>query len=196
MSGSLDRRRFIYLSTLAAASAAVPRAAVGAAGAAAPSPARAVVPWAGYDKAMVIDALGSPGNGGGNSGGLSAAEIADVRASGVTAVNLTVGALGSGEDVFEQTFKNIGGWEREIDAHPEALLRIRAAADLETARASHRLGVIYGFQDATPLGDDPERVELFSRFGVRVIQLTYNRRNLLGDGCLEPGNAGLSRLGL
>jgi membrane dipeptidase len=193
MSGSLDRRRFIYLSTLAAAGAAVPRASVSAASPGAAGPARPAVPWAGYDKALVIDALGSPGNGGTP---LSAAEIADVRASGVTAVNLTVGALGSGEDVFEQTFKNIGGWEREIDAHPEALLRIRTAADLETARASRRLGVIYGFQDATPLGDDPERVELFSRFGVRILQLTYNRRNLLGDGCLEPGNAGLSRLGL
>jgi membrane dipeptidase len=38
-------------------------------------------------------------------------------------------------------------------------------------------------------------VELFQRLGVRIIQLTYNRRNLVGDGCLEPGNAGLSRFG-
>ena len=43
MSGSLDRRRFIYLSTLAAASAAVPRASMGAASAAGPSAARPVV---------------------------------------------------------------------------------------------------------------------------------------------------------
>jgi len=28
-----------------------------------------------------------------------------------------------------------------------------------------------------------------------VFQLTYNRRNLVGDGCLEPGNAGLSKFG-
>ena len=32
--------------------------------------------------------------------------------------------------------------------------------------------------------------------GVRVIQPTYNRRNLLGDGCLEPANAGLSKAGV
>ena len=147
--------------------------------------------WAGYDGAVVIDALGGPGGG----GPLSAQEIADVRASGITAVNLTVGALGSGADVFEQTFKTIGFWEREVDAHPDALMRVKSAADLQRARESRRLGIIYGFQDATPLGDDPGRVELFSRFGVRVIQLTYNRRNLLGDGCLEPANAGLSRLG-
>ena len=188
MSGSLDRRRFIFLSTLAAAHAAVPDVARGKAAAESPQ-----ARWSGYDKAIVIDALGGPG--GDDDGRLSAAEIADIRASGVTALNLTVGALGSGEDVFEQTFKTIGGWEREIDAHPDVLLRIKSAADLARAKESGRLGIIYGFQDATPLGDDPERVKLFSRFGVRILQLTYNRRNLLGDGCLEPANAGLSRLG-
>lgn len=183
MSGSLDRRRFIFLSTLAAANTAVPRVVT-----AATAPPR----WEGYDKAILIDALGGPGGG---DGSLTAAQLADVRSSGLTAVNLTVGALGSGEDVFEATFKTIGGWEREIDAHPDVLMRIKSAADLERAKESRRLGIIYGFQDATPLGDDPGRVELFSRFGVRIIQLTYNRRNLLGDGCLEPANAGLSRLG-
>ncbi|HEY2291779.1 MAG TPA: membrane dipeptidase [Thermoanaerobaculia bacterium] len=185
MSGSLDRRRFIFLSTLAAAHAAVPR--VVTAAAAVPSH------WDGYDKAILIDALGGPGGSG--DGALTAAQIADVRSSGLTAVNLTVGALGSGADVFEATFKTIGAWEREIDAHPDVLMRIKSAADLARAKESRRLGIIYGFQDATPLGDDPGRVELFSRFGVKIIQLTYNRRNLLGDGCLEPANAGLSRLG-
>ena len=186
MSGSLDRRRFIFLSTLAAAHAAVPHVVAEAAVGVAPSR------WEGYDKAIVIDALGGPGGG---DGPLTAAQIADIRSSGLTAVNLTVGALGSGADVFEQTFKTIGLWEREIDAHPDVLMRIKSAADLERAKESRRLGLIYGFQDATPLGDDPGRVELFSHFGVRVIQLTYNRRNLLGDGCLEAANAGLSRLG-
>jgi membrane dipeptidase len=187
VSGSLDRRRFIFLSSLAAAHAAVPRGVAGAVTEPPPSP------WSGYDQAIVIDALGGPGGGG--NGPLTAAELADIRASGLTALNLTVGALGSGADVFEQTFKTIGFWEREIDAHPDVLMKIKSAADLERAKASRRLGIVYGFQDATPLGEDPDRVELFSRFGVRILQLTYNRRNLLGDGCLEPANAGLSRLG-
>ena len=120
--------------------------------------------WEGYDKAILIDALGGPGGG---DGPLTAAQIADVRSSGLTAVNLTVGALGSGADVFEATFKTIGAWEREIDAHPDVLMKVKSAADLARAKESRRLGIIYGFQDATPLGDDPGRVELFSRFGVR-----------------------------
>jgi membrane dipeptidase len=190
-SRAFDRREFLLLSTMAVAGAAVPSGVAEAALAGGDPKA----PWSGYDKAVVVDALGSPGAPGEGDAGLSAAEIADVRASGVTAVNLTVGGIGNGADVFEQTFKTIGFWEREIDAHPAVLMKVKSAADLDRAKASGRLGIIYGFQDSSPLGEDPDRVDLFSRFGVRIVQLTYNRRNLLGDGCLEPGNAGLSRLG-
>jgi membrane dipeptidase len=45
------------------------------------------------------------------------------------------------------------------------------------------------------LDGELSRIELFRNLGVRVIQMTYNVRNLFGDGCLEPGNAGLSSLG-
>ena len=40
-----------------------------------------------------------------------------------------------------------------------------------------------------------ERLDLFHRLGLRVMQLTYNARNFLGDGCLEPDDGGLSGLG-
>ncbi|MBQ9335934.1 MAG: membrane dipeptidase [Lentisphaeria bacterium] len=33
------------------------------------------------------------------------------------------------------------------------------------------------------------------RIGVRLMHLTYNRRNFIGDGCAEPADAGLSDLG-
>lgn len=46
-----------------------------------------------------------------------------------------------------------------------------------------------------PLADSVERIALFHRLGLRVVQMTYNYAELCGDGCLEPRNAGLSRLG-
>jgi len=54
---------------------------------------------------------------------------------------------------------------------------------------------LIGFQDATPLGESLERLDIFYDLGVRIILFTYNLRNLVGDGCLEPGNAGLSLFG-
>jgi len=196
-SRAFDRRQFLLLSAVAAASAAVPVGLAEGEGAPAGAGGDTAAGWAGYDKALVVDALGSPGGSatGTNDAPLSAAEIADLRASGVTAVNLTVGSVGGGPEVFADTFERIGFWEREIDAHPDFLVKIKSAADLDRAKSSGRLGIIYGFQDATPLGEDLNRVKIFSRFGVRIIQLTYNRRNLLGDGCLETANAGLSRFG-
>jgi membrane dipeptidase len=45
------------------------------------------------------------------------------------------------------------------------------------------------------LGNDATRVHLFANLGVRVIQLTYNPANLLGDGSVAPQNRGLTPFG-
>ena len=37
---------------------------------------------------------------------------------------------------------------------------------------------------------------MFRNLGVRIMQITYNNRNSFGDGCLEAGNAGLSKAGI
>src|SRR6185503_16418991 len=58
-----------------------------------------------------------------------------------------------------------------------------------------KVGLIFRFQGAEPLGEDSDRMAMFRQLGVRVIQLTHNRRNLVGDGCTEPSQAGLSKFG-
>lgn len=59
-----------------------------------------------------------------------------------------------------------------------------------------RASVSAGEKDGTQrYGEDLVRFDTFCSFGLRVFQLTYNRRSLAGDGCLEPGNAGLSVFG-
>lgn len=152
--------------------------------------------WPRYDQAIVIDALATPTD-------FNVADIfarplppnmvRNAHASGITGCNVTVG--GPGADPFVETVHNIAFCEREIDAHPDVFLKVKTAADLRRAKETKRLGLIYGFQDGTMLGEDPRRVDLFQQLGVRIIQFTYNRRNLLGDGCLEAANAGLSALG-
>ncbi len=190
MTNDNGRRRFLVAGTTIAGLAMLPPLlrAAGIGTGAAPH-------WAGYRDAMVIDSCGSPGRNSGEAHPLDAGELADICASGVTAINFTVGAVGSYVNDYEETIQNIAHWDREIAAHPDALVKIVRGADLAEAKRSGRLGIIYGFQDTTMYGENLDRFDQFHDFGVRIVQLTYNRRNLMGDGCLEPGNAGLSKLG-
>lgn len=45
------------------------------------------------------------------------------------------------------------------------------------------------------IGPSLDRLAEMKKGGIRCVQLTYNLRNLTGDGSIEPGNAGLSNLG-
>ncbi|HEY2144856.1 MAG TPA: membrane dipeptidase [Steroidobacteraceae bacterium] len=147
---------------------------------------------------MVIDALGGPGAvdpSEPDDAPLSAPALADVRTSGVTAVNITVNDVGNGPDRFEKTIDDIARWQFEITARPDLFLKVLRASDLTLAKSSGRMGLIFGFQDTSMLDGDLKRLGVFHNLGLRICQPTYNVRNLMGDGCLEPADAGLSNLG-
>jgi membrane dipeptidase len=151
-----------------------------------------------YARAMVIDALGAPGGfdpGAPDDAPLTAQAVADVRASGVTAINYTVNEVGNGPDRFLRTIQVIANIEREFVAHPDVFMPVLSAADLARAKSTRRLGVIFGAQDTTMLDGDLKRLATFYDLGLRICQPTYNRRNLLGDGSVETADGGLSRLG-
>lgn len=159
--------------------------------------------WAGagdvYRRAIVIDGLGGLGNSStGDEGPLADTFIQDVRNSGLTCVHTTILPVGSTppDTAFTQAVIGIGEYEREIDRNPDVLCRIRTVADIRTAKEAGRTGLIYGFQDGVAFETDLSRLDELYRLGLRIVQPTYNRRNLLGDGCLEPANAGLSKAGV
>jgi membrane dipeptidase len=148
--------------------------------------------WPGYDQAMVIDCLASPGYFNFPENPPLDQEMLDNAVeSGITAVNLTV----SGAD-FQTTVENIARWMRRVEDHSEALGQVRTLQDLLDSKTRKRLGLIFGFQDTTPFEGSLEPIQTFRDLGVRIVQLTYNNRNLVGDGCLESANGGLSRYGL
>lgn len=152
-----------------------------------------------YRRAIVIDGLGGLGNSLAEEGKpLADRYIEDARASGVTCIHTTILPVGSTppDTAFTQAVIGIGELEREIDRHPDVLCRIRTVADLRAAKAAGQLGLLYGFQDGVAFETDLSRLDELHRLGIRIVQPTYNRRNLLGDGCLEPANAGLSKAGV
>ncbi|HKS56640.1 MAG TPA: membrane dipeptidase [Steroidobacteraceae bacterium] len=165
-----------------------------------PSRRAAATDWFKYREAIVIDGLGGPGglNNSDPSGRLLEQELKDTHESGVTCAHITVGPVGTKapDTAFMETVRGIAFWEREIDDHPEVLSRVRTTTDIAKAKKAKRTGLIYGVQDGVAFESDLDRLDDLHALGLRVVQPTYNRRNLLGDGCLEPANAGLSRTGI
>lgn len=155
--------------------------------------------WNGYRDAVVIDGLGGPGSLTSEPGQpLTDAELKDVRDSGLSAVLITVGAVGTTppDGAFKGLVRDILYTERGIERHPDTFARVRTAADIIAAKKVKRTGLIYGVQDGVAFETNLELLEDLHQLGLRVIQPTYNRRNLLGDGCMETANAGLSRAGV
>ena len=115
-----------------------------------------------------------------------------IRESGVTAVKAT---LGGATGNFAETVADIAMTDLLIEKRSDLFLQIRTAADFDRARTEKKLGVIYSFESAAMLEDKVDRVEVFRGLGVRVMQLTYNRKTPFGVGCLDGDTDGLTDLG-
>lgn len=68
--------------------------------------------------------------------------------------------------------------------------------DLKKAKKEGRVLLIVGTQNAAPIESDIGLLSILHKLGLRVLGLTYNYRNLLGDGCLEKANSGVSAYGM
>lgn len=115
-----------------------------------------------------------------------------LREGGVTAVNATTACW---ED-FRGAVCNIKEWNRRFEAHRDLIMPVRTVADIKEAKDERKIGIIIGFQNATPIEDDVNLLQIFWDLGVRIVQLTFQDRNFVGDGCWERTDAGLSEFGL
>jgi len=173
-------------------------AALAAAGAA--GSARAAQPAfsdADYRRAIVIDGLGGVDDPYSAPGAtvMDPRAVADLRASGLTMSHFTVNTVGNAPDVWEKTIANIAQTDQLIADNPDVLIKVGSTADIRRAKREGKSAILYGTQDTSLVGADLDRLALLKGLGVRSVQLTYNLRNLCGDGSLEPANAGLSKLG-
>ncbi|WP_231862690.1 dipeptidase [Sphingorhabdus sp. M41] len=127
--------------------------------------------------------------------GIDARALEDVKASGMSAVNVTIGYVAGEMEPFEHSVREVGQWDALIRRNNDRLAKVLTAQDIRDAHGSGKAGVILGFQNAAMMGDDASRVEIFANLGVRVIQLTYNVRNQIGDGSMVSENRGLTEFG-
>ncbi|HEV2271662.1 MAG TPA: dipeptidase [Steroidobacteraceae bacterium] len=113
------------------------------------------------------------------------------REGGVTTLAPTVGSV----ENARATLNSIAAWHRRLRER-EDLLFVASAGDVERAKRSGRLGIYLHLQGTDPIEDNLDLVDLYKRLGVGMIQLTYNVRNRVGDGCEERTDGGLSRFGM
>lgn len=118
--------------------------------------------------------------------------IEAIRQRRMDLVSMTLGEVGNGPDRFRSAVQSVAEWDALLAEHGAHFMKIENFAHIRAARAAGKLGLLYNFQDTTMLEGEAGRVAIFAALGVKQIQLTYNKRNLAGDGCLERANAGLS----
>ena len=110
---------------------------------------------------------------------------------GLTAANATCSVW----EGFQGTMERIARWKRSFVANSDIAMQVLTAADIRRAKAENKVGIVLGWQNTSAIEDQLPFIQLFHDVGVRVAQLTYNTQNLLGCGCYESRDGGLSDFG-
>jgi membrane dipeptidase len=85
-------------------------------------------------------------------------------------------------------------WYSELEETADWHL-VLEAEDFRRAAQAGKVAIVFGFEGAMPVDDDLGLLRMFHRLGIRSIGLTWNGRNLLGDGVAVGAGGGLTRFG-
>ena len=110
---------------------------------------------------------------------------------GVNFVSLSL----TDKETVDNTMRHIGRVKREIRERSEWLVLATSVDDIRNAKADNKLAVNFDFQDSLPFDSCLDLIQVYYDLGVRQVGLAYNQRNLVGDGCAEEADGGLSRFG-
>lgn len=136
-----------------------------------------------YDNAIVVDTLSIEN--------WDEAGFAAWKKSGYTAIQTSLS-----DENFQSGTNDLRVWHDRFEKNKDKLILSTKAAHIEQAKKEGKLAVVLGFQNGTVIDDRVANLDKLYQTGTRCLQLTYNARNLLGDGCTERTNAGLSDFGI
>jgi microsomal dipeptidase-like Zn-dependent dipeptidase len=100
--------------------------------------------------------------------------------SGVNTIHVTIAYW----ENIRETLENIGTWNRHFINHSDLIMPVHEASDIVEAKRLNKVGIIFGFQNCSPIEDDVKMVEILHRLGVRIMQLTYNNQSFFSDRML------------
>lgn len=97
---------------------------------------------------------------------------------------------------IDSVMRRIGRVTREIQERSDWLVLARSVKDIRQAKADNKLAVNFNFQETLPFDNCLDMIQVYYDLGVRQTLLAYNQKNLVGDGCAEKGDGGLSTFGV
>jgi membrane dipeptidase len=115
----------------------------------------------------------------------------DMRRGGLTAANCTCSIW----EGFRATMDNVARWKGWFREHGDLIMQVRTSADIARAKREGKTGIILGWQNLTGIEDQIGYLQLFKELGVGIMQIAYNTQNLVGTGCYESRDGGLSDFG-
>ena len=136
-----------------------------------------------HEKLVVIDGL--------NVSRWSREVFLDMHKGGLTAVNCTCSVW----ENFQDTMDNLTAWNTMFGENLDILRKVYTTEDIAAAKREGKTGIILGFQNLSAFEDRLGYIELFKELGVGIAQMAYNTQNLVGCGCYESHDRGLSDFG-
>lgn len=123
----------------------------------------------------------------------TAADLQRFRDSGISVFHIGFGI--SGVDAYGNVLRDLGLRNGFLAHHHANLMRIDSPAALDGVKASGKIGVVLGNQNSAHFRTVDD-VDFFHALGQRVSTLTYNSRNMIGNGCTERRDDGISNFGV
>ena len=115
----------------------------------------------------------------------------DMQKGQITAANCTCSVW----ENFYQTIENLTKWNDHFKKNNDIIYHVKSYKDISKAHAEGKVGIILGWQNTSAIENDLKKLKIFYDLGIRVAQLTYNTQNLVGSGCWETHDGGLSDFG-
>ena len=115
----------------------------------------------------------------------------EAKLGGVNVIHVTIAYWENKKEVIE----NINTWGRRFIEHSDLIMPIHDASEIKIAQEEGKIGIIFGFQNCSPIEDDIHLIEAMHKLGVRIMQLSYNNQSLLATGCYEERDSGITRFG-
>ena len=118
-------------------------------------------------------------------------QLEQMRRGGLTAANVTCSVW----EGFRPTIERVAEWKRSFRDNSDLILPVLNVDDIARAKAAGKIGIVLGWQNISAIEDQIPFITIFHDLGIRIVQLTYNTQNLVGGGCYESRDSGLTDFG-